>query len=149
MKLGCVILVLGGAFLSGCVGAPAAGPVPWTPSIPLGIERAEGNQVLFVYFHAEWCRVCTQMDERVFPTAAVHEALAPYVPVKIDVDEQPGVAEAYLATVTPAYMLIDQQGAVRARSVGLMTTAELVHFLDESARLLEAEHGVAVSATDS
>ena len=114
---------------------------------PLGVrcshflERLDSpwNGTGFLYFYAEWCHVCEQMNEDVFPTAEVASALAPYVPVKIDVDQQPAVAETYLADVTPAYVLVDGQGAVRARAIGLMTAEELAVFLNKSATLLEAE----------
>lgn len=139
MKKSCSLIVLVGSLLAGCVPSESVAPISWSGSIPLGKERAAENQVLFLYFHAEWCHVCEQMNENVFPTAEVATALASYVPVKIDVDQQPAVAETYLADVTPAYVLVDGQGAVRARAIGLMTAEEMVAFLDKSATLLKAE----------
>ena len=139
MKKSCCLIVWIGSLLAGCGPSESVAPISWSGSIPLGMERAAENQVLFLYFYAEWCHVCEQMNEDVFPTAEVASALAPYVPVKIDVDQQPAVAETYLADVTPAYVLVDGQGAVRARAIGLMTAEELAVFLNKSATLLEAE----------
>lgn len=139
MNRSCILLVLLGSLLAGCGRSEPVTPISWSGSIPLGMERATENQVLFVYFHADWCHVCEQMNEYIFPTAEVSRALSPFVPVKIDIDEQPAVAETFLADVTPAYVLVDREGTVRARAIGLMTAEELADFLKDSARLLEAE----------
>ena len=139
MNQGYALPVLVSFLLLGCGGPERDAVIPWRGSVPLGVEAATDDQVLFVYFQAEWCSVCRQMEQQTFSKPAVARALSAYVPVKIDVDEQPRTAEAYLVTGTPTYVLVDKQGHVRARSLGFLNPSEMVQFLEESARLLDAE----------
>tara|TARA_R110001592_G_scaffold326206_2_gene606961 strand:- start:504 stop:758 length:255 start_codon:yes stop_codon:yes gene_type:complete len=79
------------------------------------------------------------MEAGPLQSASVTEAIKAFVPVKIDIDQQPKTAEAYFAEATPAFFILDQGGVVRARAVGYHTPEDLVAYLNESAALLADE----------
>lgn len=103
--------------------------ISWSASIPLGIERINGEQRLFVYFQAGWCRVCKRMDRDTFRDGTVTAMLETMIPVKIDVDAQPRTARHYGVDAVPAYVVLDKRGRVRARSLGYLSAPELAGFI--------------------
>ena len=134
-----LVTLLLGSTQVGCFSRDAEVPIDWSASIPLGTERAAPGQPLLVYFTAPWCRICDRMDQESFSTAAVMNALERFVPVKINVDEQPKTADAYFAHAVPAYFVFDSAGEIRARATGFLNSEELSDYLVKSSDLLAAE----------
>lgn len=123
MALGIILLA------AGC--APKADPViPWRDSFPLALEAAADAQMpVLVYFNAEWCAICRQVERDSFSNATVSEAMVPFIAVKIDIDRQPWLAEKYQIDAVPAYLRLDSGGAPQGHALGYKSPEEMERLL--------------------
>ncbi|MBE7492389.1 MAG: thioredoxin family protein [Planctomycetes bacterium] len=80
---------------------------------------AEQKKGIFIDFMAEWCGPCKMLDAQVWSDESVAARVTrDYVPVKIDVDEQPDVSARYEIQAMPTLVIADAAGEVLARTVG-------------------------------
>jgi thioredoxin-like negative regulator of GroEL len=93
--------------------------VPWRSDWEAArAEAVRERKPVFVYFTAEWCGPCQQLRRTTWSDRRVAEALGTaYVPVRIDIDRQPGLAREYNVEAIPWFAVLDEQGRpVRAWS---------------------------------
>jgi thiol:disulfide interchange protein len=93
--------------------------VPWRNDFDAAkAEAARVKKPLFLDFTAEWCGPCQELKRTTWSDLRVADALSSgYVPVKVDVDQQPGLAMAYHVDGYPSLVVLDEQGrVVRAQS---------------------------------
>ena len=110
----------------------------WYASIPQGVEGGEPGQPVFVFFSAPWCRVCDRMKRDVLQEDAVIKALRPFTLVSVDIDKQPKTAESFQILAVPAFVVLDGEGSVRARSIGFTDADKLAQTLHAATPLLAA-----------
>jgi len=124
------VLVLMLAFSGLRKRAVPADNLPWRKDLNAAKqEAAAGNKPLLVYFTATWCGPCQSMAQDVWPKPEVATALQSVVPVKIDVDEHPDVAQSFNVNGIPRLQILHPDGAPGPSRVGLMSADELVAFL--------------------
>jgi hypothetical protein len=134
------------AALGGQAGRSGAGTVPWAWSFAAANKkaRADGKLVMVVFYteNSRWER----LDTEVFPRPDVVEAIRPFVPVKVDVEDAEGrpLAEKYrvnAGAMLPMILFLDpanreaQGGGVVARIPGMIPAGTLVEGLRTIARL--------------
>jgi len=77
--------------------------------------RQEGR-VLMLYFGADWCAPCTELEEKTFVDKEVTELLRSVVPVKIDGSEMSGsvskLFERYRVYGLPEIVFVGSKGAI-------------------------------------
>ncbi len=67
---------------------PAVSDIPWRTDLASAVAEARlTGQPLFVYAWATWCRACGEMSRTTFRDPAVAEALAGFVPVKVQCED--------------------------------------------------------------
>lgn len=91
---------------------PAVSDIPWRTDLASAVAEARlTGQPLFVYAWATWCRVCGEMSRTTFRDPAVAEALAGFVPVKVQCEDpnDPAVTQ-----------LFDELGAGRIRGLPML-----------------------------
>ncbi|MFK7959858.1 MAG: thioredoxin family protein [Phycisphaerales bacterium] len=93
------------------------------------VERGEGRGRVFVDFETTWCGPCKQMDQWVYPAAAVVQAAEGLQVVKLDGDEQRELVKRYAVRGYPTMLMLDADGAVLDRLVGYRSVAEMARFL--------------------
>lgn len=115
---------------AGCAPRGGVPPIPWSESFPMAFEaaRASGKPML-VYFNAAWCGVCRRVERGAFIDPDVAAAMEAFVPVRIDVDRQPGLAQKYQIDAVPAYLKIDAQGKRIGHALGYKTSGEMTALL--------------------
>jgi thiol:disulfide interchange protein len=104
--------------------------LPWRKDLNAAKqEAAAGNKPLLLYFTASWCDPCQEMARRVWPQPQVARALEAVVPVKIDVEEHPDLANQFQIVGIPRLQLLHPDGTLGPTREGYTTTDELVEFL--------------------
>jgi thiol-disulfide isomerase/thioredoxin len=79
---------------------------------------ASSNKKIFVDFMATWCGPCKLLEKNVFTTEKFKKLGLKMVLLRIDVDAQANIAEAYKIEAMPTQMLLSQDGSVLSTTVG-------------------------------
>src|SRR5262245_47758467 len=95
-----------------------------------GVAR-ETNRAMLVEFWATWCEACAAMDANVYSDGRVAAAMQKVIPVRIDIDREPGISRKYEIAGTPTLMLMDAYGNELFRFTGSLTVERVVQLLDE------------------
>jgi thioredoxin-like negative regulator of GroEL len=124
------------ACLLACAGAVgpvhAAGDIVWQTNVRAASAAAiPANKPMLIEFWAVWCPPCKVMDEQVYTTAAVKEAMTKVLPVRIDVDKQEPVARQYEITAMPTLIFADSYGNELFRFSGNVTVETMTQLIDE------------------
>lgn len=104
-------------------------PLAWQDRLPTGAAAAE--QPVLLYFTASWCPPCRIMKSEVLPSQRVVDAAEGYVPVMIDVEDDPVTAGQFQVTSIPTTVILGPDGNLRARLSGLLSPGELEEVLNE------------------
>lgn len=104
--------------------------VPWRSDWDAArAESAAAKKPVFVYFTAEWCGPCQELRRTTWSDKRVETALQGYVPVRIDIDRQPELAQRFSVESIPWFGVLDENGrAVKVWS-GWMGAEEFVTWL--------------------
>ena len=73
------------------------------------------------------------MERTTFADGAVLDALAEFVPVAIDIEQQPATARQFQVQAVPAYCFLERDGTLLARGVGYLEPDKLATVLRELA----------------
>src|SRR3954463_5235168 len=104
--------------------------LPWRKDLNAAKqEAAASNKPLLLYFTASWCDPCQAMAREVWPQPQVATALESVIPVKIDVDEHPDIAQQFNLVGIPRLQLLRSDGTPGPTREGYTTAGELVAFL--------------------
>jgi thiol:disulfide interchange protein len=117
--------------------APPPSSFEWGTSLEEGLAEAQRDgRPVFVDFHASWCPPCIAMQHDVWPDAEVGRLLTGrYVPVSIDVDDDPEQASArYDVRAIPTILVLAPDGRVMQRGT-FMTRRAMVRFLEDNRAL--------------
>lgn len=87
---------------------------------------AASNRRVMLDFYAEWCGPCKMLMRDVFPTAEFKAMSKYFVFCKIDVDQQPAVAQAFGISAMPTIKFIKADGTVVHEFMGYRATADFV-----------------------
>ena len=105
--------------------------VPWREDFAAAkIEAATQHKPMLLYFTAVWCSPCDYMKHTTFASNSVNNALAGYVPVKIDIDQNKALAEQFGAPPIPLFYVIDTAGRPIKTISGAMEPEEFVNWLN-------------------
>jgi thiol-disulfide isomerase/thioredoxin len=91
---------------------------------------AQTNRKIFVDFMADWCGPCKKLDAEVFVTNKFKKYSSKLVFLKIDVDRQRPVSEAYKIEAMPTQMVLSKDGAVLSSTVGYGNPSAFYQWLD-------------------
>ncbi|MBL8957734.1 MAG: DUF255 domain-containing protein, partial [Myxococcaceae bacterium] len=120
--------------LSACAHGASSKPVTtpdWQPWSKETFERAKAEgRYLLVDCSAEWCHWCHVMDDTTYKDARILAALdARFVPVRVDVDARPDLAERYGEWGWPATVLLSPEAQELGKFRGYLPPERLVEIL--------------------
>jgi len=116
------------------VAFPVGSAVDWRHDLPEAVDSAaEQNKRVLIEFSAPWCAVCAQMEAEVLPADVVQNALAGYIPVKVDVDAQAELADRFQVQALPTYVVLDASGTPVRAAVGFQDAESFSRFLRRAA----------------
>ena len=98
----------------------------------LAKARSDGKQVV-IDFYAMWCGPCKLMERNTFTDANVRKRVTDFVPLKIDVDRQPEIAQKYGIEGLPTTAVVDAEGRVLTGAVGYLDPERFLKVLDSAA----------------
>jgi thiol:disulfide interchange protein len=104
----------------------------WQRLTPELVQRArQENRLLLVDLAAEWCQFCKKMDRSTWPDPKVLESIDKYyIPVRIQDEDQPELAEKYRQYGRPAFFVLNGNGEEVMRKRGYLE-ARFMHWMLE------------------
>jgi uncharacterized protein YyaL (SSP411 family) len=107
------------------------GGVPWRRDDRAAFAEArQDGRFVLLYLEAVWCHWCHVMDAQTFTDAGVQEALAQhYVPLRIDHDARPDLANRYRAYGWPATIVFGPDGSEIVKRQGYIAPGPMRRLL--------------------
>lgn len=107
------------------------GPIAWSEKLDDAKKQAtKEKKVIFVDFYADWCGPCQQMLKTTYKDKAVVTRSKEFVPVLINVDKQPALAEMYGVSAIPTVVFLDAKGKVLTQSTGYLESKDFLKLMD-------------------
>lgn len=107
-------------------------PASFTWRSDLGTARDEARatgRMILLEFQTEGCPACVYMDREVFSRPEVAEALADWVPVRVDGNVEQALSAQYGIEAFPTFLALAADGQVLAGFVGAREFTEFIDFL--------------------
>jgi len=110
--------------------AYSKGAVPWRYDLDgAKVEAGREKKPLLVYFTADWCGPCQHMKSTTWADARVAEALKDYIPVQIDVDDQPNIARTFGVRGIPRVQVMTADGTLGQSLTGAVSPEDMADWL--------------------
>lgn len=114
--------------------AAVSGGITWQKYDKGVVMAKEQNKKIFLYFHAEWCGYCRQMDKSTFQDKALIDYMnANFIAIKVDSDVEKKVADSYSVRGLPTSWFLKSNSDKLSNMPGyidakrLMTILKYVH----------------------
>ena len=140
------LLVLGAySFTHRVGGAPPA----WGSDLAVALEQAslEGRCVL-IEFWLPGCTYCRIMESDVLPDDQVRQALADWIPIRLDMTQERELANRYRATGAPTFVALGPQGMEIDRITGYQPADLFAGFLDRARKAVPTSASTSKSPAD-
>jgi protein disulfide-isomerase len=108
--------------------------IPWRSDYAAAtIEAKKAGKPLLVYFTADWCNPCQMLKSTTFADRGVAEAVAKFIPVKLNVDDKVNAAMALSFHDQdggiPYFAVVDDQGQLVHTAEGALPADLFVKWL--------------------
>jgi len=111
-KLTCIIILIF-YFISSWIYSPAfsSDKINWH-TYKEGMELGKkGRKKVFLYFYADWCGYCRDMEKITFKDQSVIDVLnSRFIPVRVNADKEKGAASSYNIRGLPSNWFITENG---------------------------------------
>ena len=112
--------------------------IQWGDNLEIAFSFAlNSNKIIMIDFMAEWCPPCQKMDEETFSNPNIIKKSNDFIPVRIDVDKQPkiankynGNARKYGGTGIPNILFLDKEKNTIRHIVGFHDPEKLIAIMD-------------------
>ena len=135
-----VFLIISGALLVDAAMKPEAPGISWLHHTDQSIEDLQKeDKPIFVYFYADWCPTCRELERRTFRDKKVVEKSTAFNMLKVNCttpeDKSKALLERFEVSGLPTMVLLDTKGEeLRAfKIVGFVEPAELIRIMQRTA----------------
>jgi thioredoxin-related protein len=108
----------------------AAEKIEWH-SYEAGMARSRfEKKKVFIYFYAEWCTYCADMDRKTFTNPEVVGMLnRNFIPIRVDADRDKAAASLYRVTGLPDIWFLAETGEVIGHRPGFIPADQMLKVL--------------------
>lgn len=112
-------------------GLAAADKIDWH-SYESGMARGKfEKKKVFLYFHAQWCTYCLEMERTTFKDPAVIAALnRNFIPIRVDSERETAPAALYRVKGLPDLWFLAESGEVIGHRPGFIPAEQLMKILN-------------------
>ncbi len=123
----------------------ATAPLAWLENVDAALQQAAvQRRLVLVHFWSDNCPPCVGVERNVLSRPEVQQAIqANFIPVKIKVDNQAGVAERFRVDRWPTDLILLPDGQELVRSVSSQDPTRYTAFLARAATALNTANNVA------
>lgn len=124
----------------------------WRSDFETALQEAEEKKLpVLLHFYADWCMPCKKMDQTVFASAAVKDALTTrFVAVKVNSEKYPQLVQRYGVEILPADVLLDPMGGrVLQSHAGLMDQPQYLAMIQQTETSFRKLHPATPPGADS
>jgi len=91
-----------------------AGPINWRNNLDAAkVEAGRTGKLILLHFYTTSCTPCKKLERDVFSQPQIAVAMQrDFIPVKIDADQAPALANAYQISRVPTEVILSSQGSV-------------------------------------
>ncbi len=108
-----------------------ANSIAWTESLDSALKTAgKTKKPIFIDFYADWCGPCQEMLRTTYRDKEVVARSRRFVPVLINVDKQPKLAQKYQVDSIPTVVFLNAKGEFIGGSVGYHDVPEFLKLTD-------------------
>lgn len=101
-------------------------------SYDAGMSRSKfEKKKVFLYFYAEWCAYCRDMDFKTFKDPAVIGALnRNFIPIRVDSDREQAAAALFRVKGLPDSWFLAESGSIIGHRPGFIPADQLMKIFD-------------------
>ena len=108
------------------------GKIAWLTELKPGLEKAkESGKPVMIDFYADWCGPCKMLDAQTYSDGRVAAASTNLVMVRIDVDQNQGLATYYNVQSIPTILVLSPEGKEVAREVGFIGVGPMLTLMEK------------------
>jgi thiol:disulfide interchange protein len=121
---------------------PAKTLIPWqTNYTNASIQARTDHKLILLDFYADWCGPCRAMAADTWSDKSVADAVSNYVPVHVNVDDDPQLSQHFGVEGIPNMLVLDGNGKILAHHVGQMGPSEFLTWLHDAGKSVFAYVG--------
>jgi thiol:disulfide interchange protein len=106
--------------------------IPWRTDVTVATtESAQSHKPILAYFTATWCGPCQSLKSTTWADKSVDAALRDFIPLKIDIDQNPTLATNHHITAVPTFVILSSDGSEQRRTEGALNPTDFLTWLRE------------------
>lgn len=107
--------------------------MPFTSSNYKSFEEGSGsiksNTTTVLFFYASWCPSCRTADQDII--AHINEIPDTLTILKVNYDKASDLKQKYAVTTQTTFVVVDAQGNMIKKEIGLLSLADIVKFAQQ------------------